>query len=467
MARTLFVCALLAAVPSAALAQKPPAPTETVVRMTVQPAAAPQPALKYRLLPQLKDMEPGNPILGYQKCFNEQQNFWYRKDAIANRVKWQDMPLHDLPLQEVRNYGYTMKGPLGRADHAARLANPDWQILLQLKREGPTLLLPDVQQLRELADALRVRFRAQLAEHNYDDALVTAQTLFALSRHMGQHPTLIVNLVGTAVANRDALTLEEMIQQPDCPNLYWALADLPHPLLSLRAGLGGEGVMADWIFAGLNGREAVTEAQLRQVVDRIDELAKTEKPRPLDAPAWLEAHARDKDYVAAACRRLTESGLAAERLKELPALQVVFLDQRREYEARRDEMLKWMTLPYWQGEAGLQAAMSDNARATTPAGKLAALQQLPAVTRKASARVQQRLDLLQHVEALRLYAAEHDGKLPAHLSDIALPLPVDPFTGKAFVYESDGQTAVVRGTPPKGEEKSAPYNVRYEVTIKK
>lgn len=467
MARTLFVCALLAAVPSAALAQKPPEPTETLVRMAVQPAAAPQPALRYRLLPQLKDMEPGNPILGYQKCFNEQQNFWHSKPAVENRTKWETMPLHELPLQEMRNYGYTMRGPLGRADYAARLANPDWQILLQLKREGPTLLLPDVQQLRELASALRVRFRAQLAEHDYDDALVSAQTLFALARHMDQHPALIVNLVGTAVANLDALTLDEMIPQPGSPNLYWALADLPHPLLSLRAGLGGEGVMADWIFAGLDAREPATAAQLKEVVGRIDQIAKTETSRTLDAPAWLEAHARDEDYLGAARRRLAESGLAADRLKELPALQVVLLDQRREYEARRDELLRWMTLPYWQGEAGLQAAVSDNARATTPAGKLAALQRLPVVTRKASARVQQRLDLLQHVEALRLYAADHDGKLPAHLSDISLPLPVDPFTGKAFVYDVDGQTAVVRGTPPKGEEKTAAYNVRYEVTIRK
>ena len=34
-------------------------------------------------------------------------------------------------------------------------------------------------------------------------------------------------------------TLEEMIQQPGCPNLYWALTDLPSPLVDLRKGLQG------------------------------------------------------------------------------------------------------------------------------------------------------------------------------------------------------------------------------------
>ena len=53
---------------------------------------------------------------------------------------------------------------------------------------------------------------------------------------------------------------------------------------------------------------------------------------------------------------------------------------------------------------------------------------------EAKARVERRLGLLRHVEALRLYAAEHDGKLPARLADIKVPLPVDPFTGKAFLY---------------------------------
>jgi hypothetical protein len=466
MARTLFVCALLAAVPSLGPAQTKPKPTETVIPMTVQPAAAPKPALKYQLLPELKDMEPGNPILGYQKCFNEQQNFWHGKPSVENRTKWETMPLNELPIQEMHNYGYTRKGPLGRADYAARLMTPDWQVLLQLKREGPKLLLPDIQQLRELASALKVRFRAQIAARQYDDAVVTAQTLFALSRHLGQHPSHIGNLVGIAIAVLATGPLEEMVQQPGAPNLYWALTDLPDPLVSLRMGSGEEWVMADWIFAGLDDRDPVPEGQLEKVMGRIDELAKIQDLPVLDAPAWLKERARDEDFVSGCRKRLAESGLAGERLKALPALQVVLLDQRREYNVRLAEMMKWLHLPYWQGEAGFQAAAADNSRATTPAGKIQVVRILT-IVRKARGRLQQRLGMLRHVEALRMYAAEHDGKLPAHLTDIPVPLPVDPFTGKAFLYESDGKTAVVRGSPPKGEEKTAAYNIRYKVTIEK
>ena len=91
------------------------------------------------------------------------------------------------------------------------------------------MLIPDVQQLRPLASALKVRFRAEVALGRFDDALRTAKTMFAMSRHLGEHPTFVGNLVGIAVAHVAIGPLEEMLEQPGCPNLYWALTNLPRP----------------------------------------------------------------------------------------------------------------------------------------------------------------------------------------------------------------------------------------------
>ena len=85
---------------------------------------------------------------------------------------------------------------------------------------------------------------------------------------------------------------------------------------------------------------------------------------------------------------------------------------------------------------------------------------------RAQGRLDQQFGLLRHVEALRLYAAAHDRALPAKLSEIGLPLPVDPFTGKPFRYERDGNTAHLRGTPPPGFEQTAAFNLHFEVTIR-
>ena len=86
---------------------------------------------------------------------------------------------------------------------------------------------------------------------------------------------------------------------------------------------------------------------------------------------------------------------------------------------------------------------------------------------RAHARLEQRIALLRCVEALRLYAAAHDGKLPVLLADAPVPVPVDPITGKEFRYSLEGGTALLRGTPPSGLEKNAAYNVRYEIKIAK
>jgi hypothetical protein len=468
MRRTLSVCALFLVLPLVARADEAPAPTETVIRLTVRPMPAPKPALKYQLLPELREMQPGNPIQGYLKCFMEQNNFFYAKQSYENRAKWELMPLKDLPLKEMRNWGYGAGGPLARADEAARLDTPDWQILLKLKSEGINLLLPDVQVLRNLASGLKVRFRLEVAERRFDDAIVTAKTLFALSRHLGEHPSIIGNLVAMAIASLTLTTVDEMLQQPGCPNLFWALTDLPSPFIDLRHGMQGEGAMLVKEFGLIDERTAMSEEQLRKVIQHYGELARSS--RDLDevsmkkAAAWLTARSGDADYLREARKRLKEFGVPAEAAEKFPALQVVLLDKKFEVAAWRDDMSKAMRLPYWQATEVFAAnpeLKKDEQRFLTflliPYSKV----------KLAQTRVDQRMGLLRCVEALRLHAAEHDGKLPAKLDDMKLPLPVDPVTGKPFDYKLDGDTGTVRGTPPRGMEKRPEYNVRYELTITK
>src|SRR5262245_29640416 len=47
-------------------------PAETLIRLSVHPAPAPRPALRYLLLPELKEMTSGNPIPNYLKCILDQ-----------------------------------------------------------------------------------------------------------------------------------------------------------------------------------------------------------------------------------------------------------------------------------------------------------------------------------------------------------------------------------------------------------
>ena len=66
-----------------------------------------------------------------------------------------------------------------------------------------------------------------------------------------------------------------------------------------------------------------------------------------------------------------------------------------------------------------------------------------------------------------MYAAEHCGAFPAKLTDVSVPLPDDPVTGKPFGYEASGATAHVRGTPPKFNENAPFFRIHYEITLRK
>jgi hypothetical protein len=437
--RTLLCCVALAVFALPGRAEQTLTSTEMVIRLTVQPMPAPKPALRYLLLPELKEMTPGNPIQNYLRCLLD-QDFTTDRETLG-------------------------RSALRRADRAARMDKPDWQVLLKLKTDGIGLLLPDLQKMRELAAALQKRFHEEAAQGRFDDALRTAKTMFALSRHMGEHPTLIGDLVAIAISFVTIGPLEEMLEQPGCPNLYWALTNLPTPLISLRNGLEGERVLIRAEFRELDDREPMSQDQIAKLIFHIDNLRQQAgkfNKKTDGARAWIDARNKTEEVVRAARLRLVESGIAEERVNRFPIDQVILLDGFREYEVRRDEEMKLLNLPIWQVEE--MFGKSKSAKELTLFGTLLLNSQR---VFRAQGRLEQRIALLRHVEALRLYAAEHEGKLPEKLSDIEVPLPVDPFTGKPFHYKLEKETAHLRGSSPRGQEKVPAYNVHYEITIRK
>jgi hypothetical protein len=439
-------------------AQQPNSPPETLIRLSVSPAAAPKPALRYALLPELAEMKPGNPVQGYLKCYLEQYRFVFDEEEFDRRKTLLAMPLEELPAPDPRELG---RLALAQLDTAARLDNADWQILLTLRADGFFTLLPDVQVMRTLARALQARLRAEVAAGRVDDAIRTAKTMFAMARHLGEHPTLIANLVGGAIANMAFLPLEQMLAHPDCPNLYWALTNLPDPLISIKTGLDGERMMCSTFFRQLDSTAPMSAEQIQTFIEPIDKLLSEGNPVPIRQ--YLAARTKDEQKLAAARKRLVESGLPEARLKAFPPDQVILLDEARECLVRFDELAKTTVVSAWQFEALLE---KSNAVKKEPARFADALIPIFSSARRAQGRLQQRIDLLRHVEALRVYAAEHGGVFPAKLAEISVPLPDDPFTGEPFLYEMSGKTAHLRGTPPTAEKNNPGYRIHYEITLK-
>ena len=144
------------------------------------------------------------------------------------------MAPQDLPLDEVRKFLQLTSFQTHFLREAARRRNLDLNRNMRQVKDPIAYLLPEIQAMRELARTQNLRCKVAIAEGRLDDAIEILGQQYAMAWHLGQDEFLVSNLVGiacTSIAWEDALHL---VQHPKAPNLYWAFASLPRPLVDLR-----------------------------------------------------------------------------------------------------------------------------------------------------------------------------------------------------------------------------------------
>ncbi len=327
---------------------------------------------------------------------------------------------------------------------AARCDNWEWQFRERIKTDGFGLLIPDVQQLRDFAHLLRLRSGLEIAEGHFGNAVKTLRIGFAMAKHANQSPTLIAALVAVTVATQMADRVSQLIEVAGAPNLYWPLTDLPRPFIDLRLGLQSERMIVNGMFAslaqaGIDVRTTpLSSQQLHVVVDGMSQLLEGDgRPSGKDLTGMrmmligmtIKGYPEAKQY-------LLSQGVSAEFVEAMPRLQVVLIFALAEYDRLFDEMIKWQGIPYWQARPGLDMAerlvKEDRAKASELGRIPVAALLIPAVQKVffAATRIDRKLAALRCIEAISLYAAGHEGKLTAALSDcMEVPNPCDPVPG--------------------------------------
>jgi hypothetical protein len=461
--------AIFLAVTAPASAQTPAEGEPT--KFTLSPAAAPSPALKYHLLPELEDQTPGNAALEYYRAFSPDWWGQLRQQKIWERIeKARQTPLKNFPRQEM---GW-LEGDhiLRQVDRAARREYVDWGLTERLRREGIGLLLPELQPLRQVSALLAVRARLEIAERRYEKALYTLQTGLALARHVGEGVILIQELVGIALAQQMIDQIEALIQQPDAPNLYWALTEMPRPFLDLRRALQGEKLWLDATLPEMRGLETtrLTPEQQQKLLQALG--------GGVDSPMFGRMPTESNRLIGIALvlhtypdakKALIAEGRKPEEIEALPTLQVVLIHSFHQYRRLQDDLFKWYGLPYWEARPRILEADERIRQARGQLVGMPFIEFLPATSNVVTAfvRLERRIAALRCVEAIRLYAAAHDGKLPATLDTITeVPIPLDPMTGKAFAYRVSGDRATLSGLAPQGEKANWNNTLRYELTIR-
>jgi hypothetical protein len=471
MIRLWFLSCSLLMIAHPACAEETP---EEVVKVAIHPTAAPVPALKYQLLPDVRDQIPGNAVIYYGRAAQVAgKRLQFLPDEEPS--KWLEMPMKDWPLEKVRSFVQAEQTVFRQLELAARCDHCDWQLREEMRKDALGLLMPEVQKPREFANLLRLRAGLEILDGRFADAVQTLRIGFTMARHVAQSNTMIGVLVGIAVAGQMADEAIELLQASGAPNLYWALTDLPRPFIELRTALQGERFLAyslipPLVDAGLDIR--TTPLSVQQLQERLEQAMGSPPYDRTEFRLFLIA-VTAKSYPEAK-QFLLAQGLKPEAVEAMPRLQVVFLFSLAEYDRLFDEIAKWQSLPYWQASKGLEKSMGavkeDRAKAANFERIPLASYLIPAMQRVflATTQLDRKLAALRCIEAIRLYAAAHDGKLPAALNEITeAPIPVDPMTGRDFDYTLEENKATLSAPPPAGEKPWRGNHLKYELTLAK
>jgi len=439
---TLLVLIYAIALPVCGAEPEPP------VKLTLHASAAPTPALKYRLLPNYTDQVSGNAAVNYGKVTAEEMTF-FKKYAFQDIIDtWEEMPLDKLRLETV---------PLPESsvfflERAAKCKYCDWQLPIG---EMPfyTIMLPEAQQTRSYARILAVKARIEIANGKYDEAVKTFQTNYALARNVAEGATIVNGHIGIAISGIMHPQVLEFVQQPGSPNLYWALTKLPNPLISYRDALDVEAMGVELSFPELRDLKTLhrTPDEWRELFYRlakqlVEQLATRDSPKPLSAEK-LDELCQQK--LPEAKRALIANGTPAQQVEAMSTYQIILFYSLLMYHELVDDAIKQFDFPYLQAIAGIDEVIERVKREQIEIIPIGA-QILPAIksARGAIARNEREFAVLRVIEALRMYAAIHQGKLPEELGEISeVPIPDDPVTGKPFDYRCDGERARLQGPP--------------------
>lgn len=475
----LTLCLAFAAAVTApcARAQQPPPDKPTTITMTVRAKATTRPALAVKFLPRLTDLTAGDAAQLYLQAtarFEKDSNSASRKvtddDArkfglpSADGTDWSgvfvDAPLAKLrpPSPELDRYLNDQAAVFELVEIAAGRESCRWE--LPLREQGFHTLLPHLSPMRGISRALYVRARVQLARGDVPGAIRSLRVVFTMARHLNEQAVLVQSLVSAAVAAQALAGVREAAGVADVPNLYWALGDLPRPMMDARAAM-------EWERAGLvytlpqlrkvrdgTFTDGDWRALMKQVVVLLGTTRTTDDRGGGASPFEGLGLAGWAVFMYPSARRhLLDAGMTAEQVDAQPQTTVLARYLADGIDEAYDELSKWTTLPYWQARTGLQRLGAEMKSRATGMGSNPLYTLFPSVDRAVFnlRRLDRDVAATQAVEALRDYAARHGGALPTSLDEVTeTPVPLDPIHGKPFVYKVDGNTVTLESPPPPG-----------------
>ena len=421
---------------------KPLGPKTIVVEIT--PRAIEGPILKYRFLPREDELKPGNAVPILLRLPWEQRN-WMEK-VYPNLQNWEDVTLTDPKWKEYSDIPPRFFDEMKRA---AYRRDAGWEYPIG-EVPAMTILLPDVQGLRAfLGYGLSSRAKYHLSRSELEEALEVIKVGIANSRHIAGTPFVVNQLVAAAIQRTMFDRTLDLISQPKSPNLYWGLSAIPKGILSLERTADIEGQMLSLTFPFIKDLDKTRDSrewkklfdqQLNQMAITMGLVVPKEEAGKKQAFAEAERVAR---------RELVKMpGYSQEKVAQMTMEEAVlrwYVFNHLNLDARYNA---YSVLPPREAIPQLVKLNKDaNEFYSHLNYKFFDFFKNPLFNYLSLNGIYRKIQMIRVIEAVRHYAATHDGMFPDKLEDITdIPVPLDPLTDKAFVWKVKGGQATL--SPP-------------------
>ena len=453
-----------------------------VIEMTVSAASQPSPIFQHRLTWQPHETTSGNAATIYLASladFPLLKNWRYLEKQFGDDVQswgYRATPAEQIPIDKLKiasaKFDSFIRDYIARA---TRRRTCDWGLNLE-NMTGPAIVdtsLSWMQDTRSISRALALQTRLAIIESRFDDAVDLMRMNYRLAENVGFETVLVGSLIAMAEAGITNGSMTHFIAAPDSPNMYWALTELPRPLVDLRGAMRLEVT---------NGLRIVPELLSPDTEEHsIEEWSRIAREIPVKTMEYsYQPNESDKlglQFIplglgvlsyGPAKQRLIKSGMDPAKVEAMAVGQVLLIDAKREYIRVADLMEKEIYLPYpgsdERSDKIENLLYANQSNIAGGFGQIFAGLLLPATqqVRRAQFRTERDIDALRVIEALRMHAAE-TGKFPTKLSDVSVvPVPDNPATDKPFEYRLDGETAVIELPRSDGPT----YSKRFRISLR-
>lgn len=354
-----------------------------------------------------------------------------------NVKDYDELPLEKLSVPEIRGLMCINRSEMKRFVYRARAG---WNYPFG-EEPWMNIFLPDVQESRAYARAMMAFSRASIVEGDIPQAEEWILYTMGLAKHIGETPFMVTQLVSVAEVGMALTAIEELIQHPKAGNYYWDLANLPRPFVDYKRTWQFESRMWEKSIPSLSRLDDIPSAEVWQdVVEKVfqgirewysDAFPKYDSPE--GRKTWKEWVALSRENLhrvapelASRMKRMSDAEIGIRywwlRREQFENCENALLLEPHLALPRINAVLREMQIAIEQ-EPLIRSWVSSNVYMPSGMSHFVSLDQ--------------RIAMLRVVESIRDWSAAQDGRLPASLDQLDLPVPLDIVTNRKFEWHVD------------------------------